>query len=468
MTPKQEPLIDIIMLVHNQAKWADLSIRAVEHFTANPYRLILVDNASTNPDTVAVVARAREEGHTVIRLEESRGYSHAVNVGVSAGSSRFVVVMGDDGVVTEGWDAAMVQDMSTKHIGLVGARSNYASGAQSDPAFVGEPPYLVFVCVGLRREVWDAVGPMDEVTFDGFSSEDVDYSWRVRKAGYKLKVSNAFILHAGSRSITATYGGTDGLAKANAKYNARLVDKWGRDWARVNSTTQKRVLVVTYHAEDWCFVRFMEAMISLKRSDGVAFTCSHVTRHHIAQARTGVADKALELGFDYILQLDGDAQFPPDLIRRFMEDLEGGPKGLGPRRDIVCALAYQRKPPHLTCAFEMAPGGLLGAPLEGIEHTGLRRVDVSGFHCSMIRTSVIQRMRDGLKGELGADVVAGTRTYYGGFDNKLGEDFAFCINAKKVGVEVYVDTDLISGHIGDAVVIDEAYKRAFLAQRGPA
>jgi hypothetical protein len=99
-----------------------------------------------------------------------------------------------------------------------------------------------------------------------------------------------------------------------------------------------------------------------------------------------------------------------------------------------------------------------------MEHTGLRKVDVSGFHCSIMRTSVIKRLRDGLKGEKEGDPprVPGTRLYYGGFDNKVGEDFAFSLNCKKIGIQIYVDTDLIAGHIGDSIVEDEAYRKRYV------
>ena len=439
-----DPLLDIVILVHDQAGWTDLAVRAVERFTRNKYRLIVVDSASTDPDALALLKEIEDRGHTVIRLAENRSFSAGINAGVSVGSAPFVVILNNDALVSEGWDTALLQDAAPKHVGLVGARSNYAAGAQGDPGFQGEPPFLVFVCVALRRAVWEAVGPLDGETFDGFSSEDLDYSWRVLKAGLKLKVSGAYVYHAGSRTLTATTGDALARQRNDAKYGARLQDKWGKEWIADHVKTSKRGLVVTYHAEEWTRVAFMGAVMGLKRSDGVAFAYHHMTRAPIHMARQIVADYALDQGFDWLVQLDDDATFPPDLVRRL----------LAHDKDVVCALAYQRKVPHGTCAFETGPDGLMGTPLEGIEHTGLRRVDVSGFHCSILRTSVIKRLRD-----------AGIRQYYGGFENKVGEDFAFALNLKKIGIPLYVDTDLISGHIGEAIVVDEAYKRNYLATR---
>ncbi len=441
------PLLDVVMLVHDQPGWADLAIRAVEYHTRNPYRLILVDSASREPATRAVLAGAEARGHTVVRLPENRSFSNGINTGVGIGEARAIALLNSDAIVTEGWDGALLQDLAENTVGLAGARSNVASGAQGDPHFVGAVPWLVFVCVALRRQVWDTVGPMDEVTFDGFSSEDLDYSWRVVKAGYRLVLSQAYVLHAGGRTLGATVGDLQQRALNDRKYNLRLVEKWGHPWIAEHSRLRDRVLVVSFHAEEWTRVKFLGAFCGLKRSDGVSFNYYHHTRAPIQEARRVIADYATDAGFDVLVMLDDDATFPPDLIRRL----------LAAQKDVVCALAYQRKPPHATAAFEVGEDGMLGAHLEDLEHTGLRRVDVSGLHVSIHRTSVFHRLR-----------AAGIRQYFGGFDNKLGEDFAYCVNLKKIGIPVYVDTELIAGHLGESLEVDEAYRRAWRASQSPA
>lgn len=448
------PILDIVMLVNSQATWADLAIRAVEHHTKNSYRLIIVDQATTNPRMKEMLEGAEKRGHTVIHMPENRSFSNGNNAGVRVGSAKFICILNDDAIVTEGWDGALIQDCSEKGVGMAGARTNYSGGVQSDMSFVGEPPYLVFICVAMRREVWDVVGPMDEERFTGFSSEDLDYSWRVQKAGYKLKLSGAYVLHAGSRSIAANVAADaiarkdaaavmTALQKHNEKYGAVLQDKWGADFIREHSRIKERVMVATYHAEEWTRVSFMGAFAGLKANSGYTFSYYHQTRAPIHMARQLISDYATDQGYDILIQLDDDATFPPELIRCL----------LAHQKEVVCALAYQRKPPHLTCAFEIGPDGLLGNPLEDIEHTGLRRVDVSGFHCSLLRTSVIKKLR-----------AAGIKQYYGGFENKVGEDFAFCLNLKKIGVPVHVDTELISGHIGAAITVDEQYKKDWRAR----
>ena len=458
-----EPLVDIIMLVHDQPSWADLAIRSVEAFTKNPYRLIIVDNASELPETKFVLKEAEERGHLVIHVPENKSFSNGVNIGVGAGRSKFIIILNDDAIVTEGWDGALMQEASAKHVGLVGSRViGSADGHMGNPALVGKPPYLVFVSVCLRRNVWDAVGALDEQTFDGFSSEDLDYSWRVLKAGYELKVAErSIVMHAGSRTLAKTMAvGGDALAtqqamhRNNEKYNARLLDKWGKDWVTEHAKLEPKVLVMSYHPNEWTRVEFMDALNGLKKAGGFPYVHGTTMRAAIHIARQTACDFALDNGFDYLLQLDDDATFPPDVLRRL----------LAHNKPVVTALAYQRKPPHWPCVFEVGDDGMLGRPLEGIEHTGLRKVDVSGYHCSLLNTRVIKTMREGLKNPDGTERVKGTRQYFGGFENKVGEDFAFSLNLKKYEIPLYCDTELISGHIGSSIVVDEAYKRSYEAQ----
>jgi GT2 family glycosyltransferase len=443
-----EPILDIVVPIHDQAAWADLCIRAVEHHTRNPYRLILVDNASKEDGTKAVLRGARDRGHTLLSLPENRSFANAVNAGVAMGAGRYVAILNDDALVTEGWDGALLQDLADRDVGLVGARTNYASGPTGDPSWTGDAPWLVFVCVALRRQVWDAVGPLDEVTFDGFSSEDIDYCWRVVKAGLKLRVSaRAYVLHAGSRTLGATVGDPAARAANDRKYNLRLLEKWGRDWVAAHTKLRESVLLVSFHYNEYCLVAFKDAWIGLKRSDGVTFSFESVTRAPIAYARMKAADAALDNGYDVLIMVDDDAEFPSDLVRRL----------LGHRKDVVTALAYQRKPPHLPCVFDDGDDGqLCAAPIMDAERTGLRRVGRSGLHIAAIRTAVVRRLRE-----------AGIRDYFGGFDNKVGEDFAFSLNCKKIGVPVYCDTDLIAPHLGGPLRVDEAYVKAYRAATAP-
>ncbi len=46
-----------------------------------------------------------------------------------------------------------------------------------------------------------------------------------------------------------------------------------------------------------------------------------------------------------------------------------------------------------------------------------------------------------------------------------GEDVLFCYNARKVGAQVFMDTSVKLGHIGPAMIIDEAYAKDYWATK---
>lgn len=446
-------LLDVVVLVHDKVDWAKLCVESVEAFTSNPYKLVLVDMASQEQKTKDWLKAMKDRGHTVVHLNENRSFSNGVNAGVLAGDSKFICILNDDAIVQEGWDAALIQDASPQHVGMVGARSNYALGAQGGAACLGDPPFLVFVCVCLRRAVWNSIGPMDEATFDGFSSEDLDYSWRIVKAGLKLKLSSAYVLHAGSRTLVSKLGTQEALNRNNEKYAARLIEKWGKDWYAEHTKLDLRILVATYSPQETVHMGFAQACMGLKQSAGYKFTFYQHTRTPIHLARTLICDFALAQGFDVLVQLDDDATFPADLLPRLMAH----------DKEVVCALAYQRKVPYGTVCYEldeeqMKQGKAVGRQLDNLEHTGLRKVDVSGFHVSAIRTSVIKKMR----AHRCEKHPEGITAYWGGFE-KLGEDFCFAVNCREIGVGVYVDTELISGHIGSPITVDEGYRAAYKA-----
>lgn len=457
------PLVDIVILVHDRADWAELCVRAVEHFTKNSYRLIIVDMASQEAATKGLFELWRHAGHTVINLADNKSFSHGVNTGVRAGSAKHVIVLNDDAIVTEGWDSALLSDVNQTQVGMVGARSNFAAGAQGGQKCHGDPPWLVFVCVCFKREHFEHVMGMDDVTFDGFSTEDIDFSWKIVKAGLRLKVSSAYVLHAGSRTLAKQMaaGGdaqatSHALAKNNEKYNARLFEKWGKQWVSEHTKFLKRILVATFSPQETVYMDFARACMSLKQAGGYEFSFYHSVRRPIHIARQEVSDFACNNDFDVLVQLDDDSTFPADVLGQLVAH----------EKEVVAALAYQRGKPYAAVAYELdsdalAAGKTMGRNLEGMEGTGLRKVDVSGFHVSAIRTSVIKKMRE----HRCEKHPEGIKRYWGGFD-ELGEDFAFALHLRHLGIPLYVDTNLVAGHIASPYVVGADYKMFF--QQGKA
>jgi hypothetical protein len=88
---------------------------------------------------------------------------------------------------------------------------------------------LAMFCCAMRREVYEAVGPMDE-RFKPALFEDDDYVLRVRALGYRVVCAEDVLVHhfgqatVGELAASGEYGGT---FHANRR---RFEQKWGLSW----------------------------------------------------------------------------------------------------------------------------------------------------------------------------------------------------------------------------------------------
>jgi len=165
----------------------------------------------------------------VLRHAENLGFSAAINTGIAADNSDYVVALNNDTEIDPGWLAALVDTMdrhpdvgfATSKIldfrnrdiidtvgdgySLTGLSFKIGSRCRDDG---GEnEPFDVFgasACAAIyRRSMLDDIGVFD-VHFFAYM-EDVDLSIRARLAGYRcLSVPAAKIYHMGSASTGGT------------------------------------------------------------------------------------------------------------------------------------------------------------------------------------------------------------------------------------------------------------------------
>ncbi len=94
--------------------------------------------------------------------------------------------------------------------------------------------YLALVCTYIKREVIEKVGYLDEETFKGYGSDDVDYSRRVQAAGYKLAVATRIeVQHGltgkGTETFLRNVGGYYEDIQEEADRNEKaLNEKWAK------------------------------------------------------------------------------------------------------------------------------------------------------------------------------------------------------------------------------------------------
>jgi hypothetical protein len=88
---------------------------------------------------------------------------------------------------------------------------------------------VTMFCAALRRDVWNVIGPLDEI-FEVGLFEDDDYAMRVRQAGYRVVCAeDVFVHHFGQASI-GRLGPTGHYGETFHTNRARWEAKWGVAW----------------------------------------------------------------------------------------------------------------------------------------------------------------------------------------------------------------------------------------------
>jgi len=121
-------------------------------------------------------------------------FARNANRGLFA-SARDVVLLNDDAplLTHRGLSHLAAAAHAHSRAGIVSATIRGAVGNPNQRERAGAPlrpetHVLCFVCVYLRRELIDTIGPLDE-RFVGYGYEDNDYCRRARAAGFTLAVS---------------------------------------------------------------------------------------------------------------------------------------------------------------------------------------------------------------------------------------------------------------------------------------
>ncbi|MEO8485583.1 MAG: glycosyltransferase [Betaproteobacteria bacterium] len=221
--------VDVVIPVYNAPDDVRLCVASVLAHTPPGYRLVLIDDASPDPDVRRVFDALALEGHAHVELlsnPRNLGFTGTANRGMGL-SRRDVVLLNSDTVVTDGWLAAILRcAASDPAIGTITPFSNNAEilsfprfcennrwPRDADPAPVArafdraavptypDVPTGVGFCMFVRRAMLDAIGGFDAAFGAGYGEEN-DLCMRAASAGWRNVVADdAFVLHTGGRSF---------------------------------------------------------------------------------------------------------------------------------------------------------------------------------------------------------------------------------------------------------------------------
>lgn len=209
------------------------------------FDIVVVDNASK--DGSLEILREEYPEAEVIALETNTGFCHAVNVGIRASQTPYVILLNNDTVVKPGYVAALLNTMekdermfsaspmmlSMQDENIIDDAGDgyclfgwaYARG-KGKPADRYEKPVDIFASCGgasiYRKSIFEEIGYFDENHFAYL--EDIDIGYRAQIYGYRnVYEPKAKVLHAGSATSGSRYN--EFKTKLSSANNAYMIGK---------------------------------------------------------------------------------------------------------------------------------------------------------------------------------------------------------------------------------------------------
>lgn len=231
--------VAIIIPTYNQPKALYNALYSIVRWTRSVYRIYVVDN-SVNGYAKGIAAQISSD-IVVLKADANLGWMGGINLGVANSTEDYVLFLNDD-VKILNYDTLWLQKllagfMEFSDVGAVVPTSNAVLGMQG---FMNDPesvftivPVVSGLCMLLPRKAIHRVGELDEKLSGG---DDLDYSLRLRNAGYKLVIRNdVFIYHFGSLTGGSIYGSHWNSAAYRETLTRELIIKHGfKNYLRLN------------------------------------------------------------------------------------------------------------------------------------------------------------------------------------------------------------------------------------------
>ena len=186
---------------------------------------------------------------------------------------------------------------------------------------------------------------------------------------------------------------------------------------------------------------FTQSLAMLRRADNtqVGFEVGSL----VYVARNNLAEAAIKCEADYVLWLDSDMVFTPDLLEKMLQVSKEN------NIDILTALCFRRKHPFTPTIYD--------------------KMDYRNGKCYFtqflsIPDDLFQVGGCGMAGCLmGTDVLMSVMSKYKGrlFDplEGMGEDISFCWRARQCGYDIWCDPAITMGHVGQTVITRSFYEQ---------
>jgi GT2 family glycosyltransferase len=241
--PASRPPLSVVIPTHDTREITLRCLRSLAPWLESGVEVVLVDDGSRDETSVAVRAGFPEA--VVLRSEEARGFTAAANEGMAVARGGLLLLLNSDTEV----DAPTLPHLyaafeADPRLGAAGASLTNLDGSPQwsggkeptlpwlfaltsglggglgrlpgyrlvrplDARARGSVDWVTGAAMAVRREAWQAVGPMD--TRYRFYAQDLDFCLSLRDAGWHVVLASEFhVMHLGG----ATIGQRSGAAQS--------------------------------------------------------------------------------------------------------------------------------------------------------------------------------------------------------------------------------------------------------------
>ncbi|MFC0160192.1 glycosyltransferase, partial [Mameliella alba] len=266
--PPEGAAVTLVMPVYNALALTREALRRVAAHTEIPWRIVIVDDASPDPDVLPALRdwAGRQAGAELIELPENLGFVGAVTAGMQAARAwpgDPVVLLNTDAFLPEGWAARLLRPIwEDARVGSVTPLSNDAElGSVPEPGRAREiapevadavdryaatlngaaqraAPAGVGFCMALSPAALAEVPDFDPAFAPGYG-EEVDWCQKTAQKGFThLYVPDLFVAHMGGQSF-----GSEAKRALIARNSARITRRYPRFDAEVHGFLRRDPLV---------------------------------------------------------------------------------------------------------------------------------------------------------------------------------------------------------------------------------
>lgn len=215
----------LIVLCYNQLENATKPFieSLYKHTNKELFELIIINNNSSDgTDHYLNKIQKIYDNIQVVNNTENLGYAKGCNQGLKLANNDFLFILNNDLLFTPGWLENMIEILeNNKEVGILSTMTNMCgqprqkikdsnlytvfnyldlyvnANLDNKLEFVDK---IIFFCWGIRREVFEKTGLLDE-NFGLAWFEDDDYTLRLLYQGYKPAIAkNIFIFHNHSQT----------------------------------------------------------------------------------------------------------------------------------------------------------------------------------------------------------------------------------------------------------------------------